>query len=193
MSACRKLRVVVEQRLLDVRTRVSRARQDAQSHARSLTTFLGQRLVPHVVAWSDVIDTALEPSSTSRPSLEDVRRHETRERLWLARQQPSWPQSDQEQWLQRICNSAAPKADVPPPRVFIEHDAGARWAARFDPYLWQIEFNGAYLGQYDEGAIDSIMRHELAHAWVHFNGLDQRQDDPHGPVFQHRARELGVS
>jgi len=128
-----------------------------------------------------VLVDSIDASPLALPSRKERGRHRIRK-----------AQTDQEMWLQRICNEAAPIAAVPAPHVFIGYEPGAPWLARFYRDGWSIEFNGAY-PPHDEYEVRWIMLHELTHAWVSFNGLDESQSDPHGPIFQDRARELGVS
>ena len=39
-------------------------------------------------------------------------------------------------------------------------------------------------------SVTEVMKHEMVHCWVDWKGL--QDSDPHGPIFQQKAREVGI-
>lgn len=61
-----------------------------------------------------------------------------------------------------------------------------------DPLQRYIVLKTEFLRTANMGKIINTMKHELVHAWMGWNGLDWNDSIRHGPLFQLKAKDVGV-
>lgn len=78
---------------------------------------------------------------------------------------------------------------MPQPKVFLnprmDVDAHASGSER-------IEFSMEFVETASQAELERLMKHELIHIWMDWRGLDSKDNHDHGPLFQAKARELGL-